>query len=70
MRREYLSRDEGKGKYRSKLKKGKLKTKRLLKITIFDEQEPSLQSVDRTKVARKSEVEEICIYQNLESGRH
>ena len=52
MRREYLSRDEGKGKYRSKLKKGKLKTKKLLKIAIFDEQEPSLQSVDRTKAAQ------------------
>ena len=52
MRREYLSRDEGKGKDHSKLKKGKIKTTKLLKITIFDEQEPSLQSVDRTKVAQ------------------
>ena len=35
----------------------------------MDEQEPSVQSADRTKQC-KSEVEEICIYQNLESGRH
>ena len=37
------------------MKKGKFYTKKLLKITILDEQE-------------RSEVEEICIYQNLESG--
>ena len=36
---------QGKGNYYSKLKKGKLKTKTLLKITylgILDEQEPSV----------------------------
>ena len=33
----------------SKLKKGKLKTKKLLKITIIDEQEPSVQSADKIK---------------------
>ena len=38
-----------KGNYCSKSKKGKLKTKKLWKITILDEQEPSEQSVDRTK---------------------
>ena len=31
------------------LKKGKLKTKKLLNITIVDEQEPSVQSADRVK---------------------
>ena len=40
---------QGKGNHCSKLKKGKLKTKKLLKITILDEQEPSVQSADRTK---------------------
>ena len=30
-----------------KLKKGKLKIKKLLKTTILDEQEPSVQSADR-----------------------
>ena len=33
----------------SELKKGKLKTKKLLKITIIDEQEPSVQSADKIK---------------------
>ena len=33
----------------SKLKKGKLKTKKLLKITIIDEQEPSVQLADKIK---------------------
>ena len=37
-----------KGNYQ-KLKKGKLKTKKLLKLTILDEQEPSVQSADRSK---------------------
>ena len=41
---------QGKGNYCSKLKKGKLKTKKLLQIIKLDEQEPSIQSVDRTKV--------------------
>ena len=40
---------QGKGKHYSKLKKRKLKTKNLLKITKFDEQGPSVQSADRTK---------------------
>ena len=43
---------QGKGNYCSKLKKGKLKTKKLLKITILDEQEPSVQSADRTKAVQ------------------
>ena len=43
---------QGKGKHCSKLKKGKLKTKNLLKITKFDEQDPSVQSADRTKVVQ------------------
>ena len=42
----------GKGNYCSKLKKGKLKTKKLLKITILDEKEPSVQSTDRTKAVQ------------------
>ena len=37
----------GKGNYCSKLKTGKLKTKILLKISILDEQEPSLQNQSR-----------------------
>ena len=40
---------QGKRNYCSKLKKGKLKTKKLLKITILGEQEHSVQSADRTK---------------------
>ena len=43
---------QGKGNYCSKLKKGKLKTKKLLKITILGEQEHSVQSADRTKVVQ------------------
>ena len=43
---------EGKGSYCSKLKKGKLKTKKLFKITILDEQEPSVQSADRAKAVQ------------------
>ena len=38
-----------KGNYCSKLDKGNLKTKRFLKITTLDEQEPSVQSADITK---------------------
>ena len=38
--------------YCSKLKKGKLKTKKLLKITILGEQEHSVQSADRTKAVQ------------------
>ena len=60
---------QGKGNYRSKLKKGKLKTKKLLKITILGEQEHSVQLADKPKQC-KSDLEEICIYQHLESGFH
>ena len=48
---EGLSRD-GKGNYISKLKNAKIKTKKLLKITILGEQEHSVQSADRTKVVQ------------------
>ena len=44
--------NQGKGNYCSKLKKGKLKTKKLLKITVLDEQEPSVQSADRIKAVQ------------------
>ena len=40
---------QGKENYCSKLKKGKLKTKKLLKTTILDEQERSAQSADKSK---------------------
>ena len=55
---------QGKGNYCWKLKKGKLKIKKLLKITILDEQEPSVLSKDRTKTVQdqNSEVDEICSY--------
>ena len=43
---------QGKRNYCSKLKKGKLKIKKLFKITILDEQEPSAQSEDRTKAVQ------------------
>ena len=39
---------QGKGSYYSKLKEGKLKSKKLLKITILGEQEHSVQSANRT----------------------
>ena len=42
--------------WKKKKKKGKLKTKKLSKITI-----------DRTKA---EEIEEICIHQNLVTGHH
>ena len=48
---EDLSRD-GKGNYISKLKNAKIKTKKLLKITILGEQEHSVQAADRTKVVQ------------------
>ena len=48
---EGLSRD-GKGNYISKLKNAKIKTKKLLKITILGEQEHLVQSADRTKVVQ------------------
>ena len=44
---------QGKGNYCSELKKRKLKIKKLFKITILDEQEPSVQLKDRTKKFRK-----------------
>ena len=59
---------QGKGNYCSKLKKGKLKTKKLLKITILDEQEPSVQSADRTKAVQVWSWGNM--YQNLVSGLH
>ena len=43
---------QGKINYCSKLKKEKLKTKKLLKITILDEQEPPGQLTDRAKVVQ------------------
>ena len=50
-------------------KKGKLKTEKLLKITVLDEQEPSVQSADRTKaVIVWSWGNTIWFYQNPESG--
>ena len=48
---ENLSTEKEKSCY-SKWKKGKLKTKKLLKITILDEQEPSGQWVGRTKAVQ------------------
>ena len=43
---------QGKGNYCSKLKKRKLRTKKLLKITILDEEEPSGKSGDRTEAVQ------------------
>ena len=43
---------QGKGNYCSKLKKGKLKTKKLLKITILGEQEHTVHLADRTKAVK------------------
>ena len=40
---------QGKGNYCSKLKKGKLKTKKLLKITILGEQDYSVQSAKQNQ---------------------
>ena len=57
---KYLSRKKKQGSvarnWKKKKKKGKLKTKKLSKITI-----------DRTKA---EEIEEICIHQNLVTGHH
>ena len=55
---KYLSRKKKQGSVARnwKKKKGKLKTKKLSKITI-----------DRTKA---EEIEEICIHQNLDTGHH
>ena len=41
---------QGAGNYCSKLNTENLETKRLLKITILDEQEPSVQLADKAKV--------------------
>ena len=43
---------QGKGIYCTKFKKGRLKSKKLLKITMLDEQEPSVQSADRTRAVQ------------------
>ena len=52
-----------KGNYCLKLKKGKLKTKKLLRIIILDEQEPSVQSdrtqTDRTQSADRTEAAQV-----------
>ena len=50
MKRKCVS--QGKGNYCLKLKKGKLKTKKLLRVTILDAQEHSVQSADRTKAVQ------------------
>ena len=49
---EILIQEEGIENYCSDWRKGKLKIKKLSKITVLDEQEPSLQSVDRTKAVQ------------------
>ena len=49
---EYWILMQGKGIYCTKFKKGRLKTKKLLKITMLDEQEPSVQSADRTRAVQ------------------
>ena len=41
-----------KGNYCSKLKKEKLKNRKLFKITMLDQQQPSVQSKDRTKAVQ------------------
>ena len=51
MQKYILIKEKGKGHYCSKLKKTKLKTKKLSKITM-DEQEPLVQSADRTKAVQ------------------
>ena len=43
---------QGKGNHCSKLENGKLKTKKLLKITILGEQEHLVQSADRIKAVQ------------------
>ena len=75
MRREYLSWEK---KIYLKLKKEKLKTKKFSKITrkrkstsknLLENQEPHYNQQTEPKQC-KSEVEEICVYPNLESGYH
>ena len=72
MKREYLSREEKKRKILLEIKKGKLKTKKLLKITKLGKQENSAQPADRTKAVQVWCLGYIYIYiyQNLESGGH
>ena len=48
----------GKRKLLFEIKKGKLKTEKLLKIAILDEQEPSRQSADKPRQC-KSEAEYV-----------
>ena len=67
MKREYLSRE--KGIIVRNQRKGKLKTKELLKITILEEQETTDNQQAEPKQC-KFEIDETCIYQNLERGRH
>ena len=57
---------QGNGNYCSKSKIGNLKTKKLLKITRCITWIRDLQYNQQNK----SEVEKICIYENLGSGRH
>ena len=52
MKREYLSREEKKRKILLEIKKGKLKTKKLVKITKLGKQENSVQPADRTKAVQ------------------
>ena len=49
---EYLSRKNEQGIIVRNWKKVKVKIEKLSKITILDEQEPSVQSADRTKAAQ------------------
>ena len=49
--KEYLPK-ERKLLYCSKLKKGKLKTKKLLKMTMLDGQKSAVESADKTKAVQ------------------
>ena len=51
---------QGKINYCSKLTKGKLKTKKLVQTIKLDEQELSIQSVDRTKAVEVLSWWNIC----------
>ena len=62
MIREYLSREEK--IIVQNLKKGELNTKKLLKITRY------IRWTRAFNQQSKFEVEDICIYQNMESDRH
>ena len=59
---------EGKGNYCLMLKKEKLKTAE--KKVVKNDQLYQMNKSSQYNQHRKSEVEEICIYQNMESGRH